>query len=306
MASFVLTLQAGVAGSNVVTLQITSTVDGTIQPCLFLPAGRDGPRPLLVLLHHWSHGYDTFDFTSWRTEAEGRGWHLLVPHYRGPNDNPMACASPRARQDILDAVEYVRGRSPVDPGRIYLAGESGGGHMAMVMAGEAPDLWAGVSVWCGISDLTAWHRESEAAGRKYAQDIEAVCGGAPGSSAEADAQLKYRSPVHHLAKAKALPVDISTGIHDGHTGSVPIHHTLDAFNVLAEALGAPPVTQEEIDTLSREELLSTDEEQDATYGREIHLRRYAGPSRVTIFEGGHEGIAAAGCAWLEKQERRPG
>ena len=306
MAFCVSATQAGAAESDLITLEITSTVDRISQPCFFIAAATDTPSPLLVLLHPWSHGYNTFDFSPWRAEAARRDWHLLVPHYRGPNNNPLACASQQARQDILDAVEYVQAHFAVDSRRIYLAGESGGGHMAMVMAAEAPDLWAGVSAWCGISDLAAWHRENEAAGRKYAKDIEAVCGGTPDSSPEVNAQLEYRSPLHHLAKAQTLPMDISTGIHDGHTGSVPIHHTLDAFNVLAETLGAHPVTREEIETLSREQAPETNEEEDETYGRKIHLRRYAGRSRVTIFEGGHEGIAAAGCAWLEKQERPPG
>jgi len=38
----------------------------------------------------------------------------------------------------------------------------------------------------------------------------------------------------------------------------------------------------------------------------IYLRRYAGPSRVTIFEGGHEGIAAAAIEWLDQHRRQDG
>jgi len=287
------------------TLHIPSSVDDSSQPCLVAPSPEAGRRPLLVLLHHWSHGNDTFDSTVWRQEAAARGWHVVVPHYRGPNNRPEACASPLARQDVLDAAAHVCAHYTVDRSRIYLAGESGGGHMAMVMAAHAPRVWAAVSAWCGISDLAAWHRESKAANRKYYQDIEAVVGGPPGSSLEVDAQLRYRSPVHHLARAKDLPVDISTGIHDGHTGSVPVHHTIDAFNVLAAARGEATVSAEEIGLLAQEEPLPTDEEQDAAYGRAIHLRRHAGPSRVTIFEGGHEGIAAAGCAWLAHHQKTP-
>ena len=291
------------AAPTPITLDVPSSVDDPRQPCLCAPSPEEGKRPLLVLLHPWSHGYDTFDSTAWREEAAARGWHVVVPHYRGPNNRPEACASPKARQDVLDAVAYICGHHAVDRTRVYLAGESGGGHMAMVMAAHAPRMWAAVSAWCGISDLTAWYRESLAANRKYYKDIEAVVGGAPGSSSEVDAQLRYRSPVHHLANAKDLPLDISTGIHDGHTGSVPVHHTIDAFNVIAAARGEPTVSEEEIRLLAEEKPLATSEEQDATYDRLVHLRRYAGRSRVTIFEGGHEGLAAAGCAWLAGHQK---
>jgi dipeptidyl aminopeptidase/acylaminoacyl peptidase len=226
-----------------------------------------------------------------------------MPNFRGPNLRPESCASELARQDVLDAVAYVRRTYAVDDTRVYLAGVSGGGHMSMVMAAHAPELWAGVSAWVGISDLTAWHAETKAAGRKYWKDVEAVVGGAPGASAAVDAQLRYRSPLYHVGGAKNVPLDLNTGIHDGHTGSVPIHHTIDAYNVLARAQGDDEVSAEDIATLSAEKPLSTTEKQDTTYGRHLHLRRYAGPSRVTVFEGGHEGIPRAACTWLEKQRK---
>ena len=42
-------------------------------------------------------------------------------------------------------------------------------------------------------------------------------------------ELKMRSPVRHLAKAADVPLDINTGIHDGHTGSVPVSQSIEAF-----------------------------------------------------------------------------
>ena len=51
------------------------------------------------------------------------------------------------------------------------------------------------------------------------------------------------------------------------------------------------------------EPLKSDQETDESLGREIHLRRYAGNSRLTIFEGGHEGISTAAISWLEKHKK---
>ena len=36
----------------------------------------------------------------------------------------------------------------------------------------------------------------------------------------------------------------------------------------------------------------------------LFLRRNAGPARVTIFDGGHEGLPHAACEWLSKQHRK--
>ncbi len=281
-----------------VTLEVTSTLDGEPQPCAFVKAEGDEPRPLLVFLHPWSHGYNTFNTSDWSGEARRLNWSFLQPHFRGPNNQPMGCGSKHARQDILDALDHVLANYAIDETRVYIAGGSGGGHMTMVMAAHAPGRWAAASAWCGITDLAAWHRECKAKDMKYYKDIEGVVGGAPGDSAEIDADLRYRSPVFHLSNAKDLPVDIATGIHDGYKGSVPVHHTLDAFNTIARALEVDEVSAPEIAQLSREEPLESAEEQDPTFDRAIYLRRYAGPSRVTIFEGGHEGLAKPGCAWL--------
>ena len=62
------------------------------------------------------------------------------------------------------------------------------------------------------------------------------------------------------------------------------------------------VSADELALLSDEKPLTQDEEQDETYGRHIHLRRHAGNSRVTIFEGGHEGIVFPACEWLGRHK----
>ena len=69
----------------------------------------------------------------------------------------------------------------VDESRVYLIGVSGGGHMAMLMAGRHPELWAGVSAWCGIADIAQWYGDhtKDSKPDKYAQNIEAALGHAP-------------------------------------------------------------------------------------------------------------------------------
>ena len=100
---------------------------------------------------------------------------------------------------------------------------------------SAPKLWAAVSSWVPITDLTEWHRFCKAANYRYYKMMEACCGGPPGTP-KTDEQYRSRSPIFRLSAAKGLPIDINAGVHDGHGGrSVPIDHSLKAFNVLAEA-----------------------------------------------------------------------
>lgn len=288
-------------------IQIQSTLDGTMQPAyVILPDDfkADGPaRPLLVSLHTWSNGV-TQPQPELEKEAERLGWIYLYPHFRGPNRNPQACASPQARQDILDAVDWAIKNYPVDKKRIYLCGASGGGFMTLMMAARYPQRWTAASAWVPISDLAAWQRFHGDKG--YGLDVAAVCGGRPGDSKEVDREYYERSPINFLANAAGLPLEIAAGVHDGHNGSVPVRHTLAAFNVLAQAQGEPGVSEEEIRQISRpngrlDQPLASDREKDPTYGREIYLRRQAGNTRVTIFEGGHERLDHAAAEWLRQQ-----
>ena len=98
-------------------------------------------------------------------------------------------------------------------------------------------------------------------------------------------------------------MEISAGIWDGHQGSVPVSQSLLAFNVLAEANRMPEksLTPDQIYyfvTRARVPApLSREIEEDPSYGRKkVLFRRNAGPARVTIFDGAHEGIPEAAIA----------
>ena len=181
--------------------------------------------------------------------------------------------------------------------------------MALALAHSAPEVWAGVSSWVPLVDLAAWHTETKAAGRHYWKEIEAVCGGPPGESAEVDAEYRARSPLLHLAKAKDVSIDLNVGIHDGHTGSIPVAHSLLAFNVIAEANGAIErrFSDEQIDfmrTLRRVPArLAGERAEEPGRRRDVLLRRSAGPARLTVFDGGHEGDMKTAVSWLAQQEK---
>ena len=294
-------------------IAITSSKDGKTQPALWWhPAkAKESPVPLLVMLHTWSGNYQQ---KKWKeiglTECEQRGWAMIHPDFRGPNRRPEACGSDLAVQDILDAVAWVREAIQVDSKRIYLVGTSGGGHMSLLMAGRTPGLWAGVSAWVPISDIAAWHRQTTAAGRKnYAANCEKACGGRPGDSPAVDAEYRRRSPLTWLHRVAGLPLDINAGIHDGYTGSVPVSQSLHAFNSAAIANGhhTSALTTAQIHWFRTRQTVPeelTDEREDETDRlRLILFRRAAGPARITIFDGGHEGDMPTAIRWLAKQRK---
>ena len=219
-------------GRKTNTLQVKSSLDGTLQPSLFYHPQTDVSVPLVVGLHTWS--YDRFNqLETYLPLCRQYGWALLLPEFRGPNlaTNPQkhdACGSLKARRDILDAVEYAARIAPIDSRNIFLLGCSGGGHAALLTAEDAPDLFRAVDVWCPVSDLTAWHTHLIATHQHYVHDMEACLGGSP---TDAPDEYALRSPSEHLAALKDIPVSIHHGRHDD---VVPYRHSVEFVRKLEE------------------------------------------------------------------------
>jgi hypothetical protein len=177
---------------------------------------------------------------------------------------------------------------------------------SLMLAAKVPDVWAAVSAWVPISDLRRWHHETGTRHLRYKDMIESSCGGAPGKNISVDFQYWNRSPITFMEKARAVHLDINTGIMDGHTGSVPVGHSLRAFNELA----APKKRFSEEHIRQMEEnktipnALRTAVEQDPSYGdKQPLLRRSSGKARITVFDGTHEIIVEAAMQWLESKQR---
>ena len=290
-------------GVQVITVR--NTLDGAAEPVWFLPNPSPQPAPLLVHLHSWS---SRLGEASLARDCAKRGWAFVSPNFRGPNNRPEACGSRLAIQDVLDAVAHARHATKVDPRRIYLIGGSGGGHMALMMAQAAPELWAGVSSWVPITDLAAWHAFSKQKGSRYHQMMEQACGGPPGTPAT-DAEYRARSPLFHLERARGVRIDIQVGIRDGHEGSVPVSNALHAFNALAAANGHSTRTlaATDVDYITAQarlpETLAAEKVDEPNRRRPVLFRRAAGPVRLTIFDGAHESDFAPAVRWLAEQAK---
>lgn len=290
---------------QVETATFESPADATEQKTLlYVPPG-DEPVPLLVAFHTWSNDYrqDESPYARW---CIARGWALVHPDVRGPADRPEAAGSDLAFADLGAAIDLAKSRRRIDPDRIYAVGVSGGGMMTLLAAARMPDVWAAASAWVPVTDLAAWHAESTARKSKYARDVERVCGGPPGASPPIDAAYASRSVVARLTAAPPeLPLDINTGLHDGHVGSVPVSHAIRAFNaVAAPADRIPAPLSDSLVTDRAVPAALRHRDADPLYAsRPVLMRRTSGQARLTVFDGGHEILHEAALTWLEAQRR---
>tara|TARA_R110002073_G_scaffold240952_1_gene402767 strand:- start:2833 stop:3798 length:966 start_codon:yes stop_codon:yes gene_type:complete len=290
-----------VCAEDVTEIRYVSSADESQQPAMFYNPNTGDSVPLVVALHTWSGDYKQDSHKDIQQWCIQKGWAYIHPNFRGPNFRPEATGSELVVKDIVSAVDYAKQTANIDPTSIYLVGTSGGGYTSLVMAGHHPEIWAGVSAWVPISDLAAWYHQCKQANRNYYKNIVASCGGAPGSSDEVDEEYRKRSPLTYLANAKDVTLHLNAGIRDGHDGSVPISHSLLAFNEVAAAE----------DRLSADEIAYFDKEvkvpetlkqpiSDPSYGSKQPLfRRSSGNATVTIFDGRHELVSEAAIAWIE-------
>ncbi len=286
-------------------IRYLSKADNTEQPALFYNSGSQKKKPLLVGLHTWSSQYKQFDSTPYAKWSIQKDWIFISPNFRGPNKRPEATGSELVIQDIISAVEYAKSNADVDTNRIYLIGWSGGGHAALMMAAKAPEIWAGISVWAPLSDLEQWYYECMDRKNKYAGDLIASCGGKPNENEKTAEEYYKRSPIHFLKNAKNVNIDINEGIFDGHTESVPISHSLNAYNELA--LENDRLSKENIDYFVSEAKVPKSLRGnyfDHYYGsKKVLFRRESNNARITIFDGGHDLIPNAALHWLKMQRK---
>jgi predicted esterase len=111
---------------------------------VYVPAHIERPAPLLVFLHS--------------STSNGHRW---APNLAGPADRyGFVILAPSARNGyywtetyddraILDAIEEVKLRFPIDPSRIYIAGNSAGGHTVYRFAIQNRDVFAGFASSAG-------------------------------------------------------------------------------------------------------------------------------------------------------------
>ncbi|MBC7956851.1 MAG: PHB depolymerase family esterase [Cytophagales bacterium] len=128
---------------------------------LFTPAGlSDEPAPLVVMLHGCKQDPDDFAAGTRMNElAQAQGFRVLYPA-QAPRSNMQRCWNWFQPGDqkrgsgepaLLAAItRHVMQARAVDAQRVYVAGLSAGGAMAVILAHEYPDLFAAAGIHSGL------------------------------------------------------------------------------------------------------------------------------------------------------------
>ncbi len=128
---------------------------------LFNP-GRENkdPAPLLLMLHGCSQNAKDFAAsTRMNAIAQASGMYVLYPT-QSTSANPNRCWNwfepahqlrGSGEPDALSALTlHIMESQPIDPQRVFVAGFSAGGAMALILAEQYPELYAAVGVHSGV------------------------------------------------------------------------------------------------------------------------------------------------------------
>ncbi|HYW14733.1 MAG TPA: PHB depolymerase family esterase [Allosphingosinicella sp.] len=134
---------------------------GDLNARCYVPAGIEGPAPLVVVLHGCTQDAAVYDHGSgWSTLADRHGFILLFPEQKRAN-NPMLCFNWFSGADtkrgmgeaasIRSMIEAMKKAHEVDPDRIFVTGLSAGGAMASVMLATYPETFAAGAIIAGVA-----------------------------------------------------------------------------------------------------------------------------------------------------------
>jgi poly(hydroxyalkanoate) depolymerase family esterase len=152
-------------------------VAGTRTYKLYVPPGYRGQAlPLVVMLHGCTQSPDDFAIGTRMNEAALERNFLVLYPAQAHNANPSRCWSwfkhnhqGRGRGEpalLAGMTRAVMARYAVDPQRVYAAGLSAGGAMAVILGDAYPDLFAAIGVHSGLPTGSATDARSAFAAMK--------------------------------------------------------------------------------------------------------------------------------------------
>ncbi|RKG95033.1 peptidase [Corallococcus carmarthensis] len=172
------------------------------------PVREGAKRPAVVWIHGgFNWGLDDFAWApsprsndqSARAFREA-GLVLMLPSLRGSDDNPGASEYFLGEvDDVVAAIDFVAQRPDVDPARIYVAGHSTGGTMALMAAVLSPRL-KGAYAFGPVGDVSGYAR--------YVPLLAQATG----------TELWLRNPVNYVEHLR-VPTQVIEGSDQGNMGA---------------------------------------------------------------------------------------
>jgi poly(hydroxyalkanoate) depolymerase family esterase len=180
---------------------------------LYVPASYEvgTPAPLVVMLHGCTQTMEDFAAgTQMNAKADAAGFLVAYPD-EPTSANPERCfdwflpadqARGAGEPALLAGIAGdVAGAFTVDPGRVFVAGISAGGAMAVVLGATYPDVFAAVAVHSGLEFQAATDAQSA---------LAAAQSGGPDPKAQGDAAFAAMG-----AQSRVVPVIVLHGDADG-------------------------------------------------------------------------------------------
>jgi len=141
-----------------------------------------GTAPGLLLLHGWDwpERSPAASLSDYAREFQRAGYAVLTPNMRGwpPTGGRDDCGG-RQVDDSMAALRWLGARRSVDPERLFIAGYSQGGQVALLTATRGARVRA-VVAFAPVTELQSWGEHTDTPGiRGY---LHAECGGPAGWS----------------------------------------------------------------------------------------------------------------------------
>ncbi|EDY80916.1 X-Pro dipeptidyl-peptidase (S15 family) [Verrucomicrobiia bacterium DG1235] len=219
------------------------TSDGLkLEGYLTIPNGKQGPHPMICLVHGGPWSRDTSDYDDETQFFASQGYAVLRVNYRGSTGYGKAVSQENAYEfrkmhnDITEAVKLTIDHGVADPDRIAIMGASFGGYAAICGAAFEPDLYT-----CAITNMGVFDWEEMIKSRKQ-QDrngmrtryshhklVEKL-----GNPKESSDKFHDISPIKHIDKVK-IPIFVIHGKEDSNVSikqSKMLKTELEKFGVV--------------------------------------------------------------------------
>lgn len=111
------------------------------------PSSAEGrPAPALVAIHGWGGGADDLMPLAGMLQRHGWGALLIETRCHGRSDGDTFASMPRFAEDASHAVDWIKRRPGIDPGRVAVMGHSVGAAAALLLGSRRADLCAVIAL----------------------------------------------------------------------------------------------------------------------------------------------------------------
>ena len=215
------------------------TASGSRKYKLWVPSACDPTRPsaLVVMLHGCTQSAEDLAAVSGMNAIAERDGFLVVYPEQSRRANLLKCwnwfdPKHQARDAgepaiIAGVVKQVQSSQNVDAARVYVAGISAGGAMAVVLGATYADLFAAIGVSAGVGFKAATNKRTAWRAMKH---------GGPDVNQLGLVAFQAMSAGLKLKRRRRMPLIVFQGTNDGHVGMVNAHQLIAQWSKTNECL----------------------------------------------------------------------